>query len=343
MYTSYSSEYSKNAIKIDCLEYLKTKSILPDTVDSIILSNKEKKHLTDINLLTVDAISSQCINTLLTINKRDYIIDYLTIDNYKEESETTVYHFRKVLGSGGFGSVYLAEDDFKNKYAIKVYNSNHEYAIDQEDSCLNMVQKWCGEFTPCLYEIYDFNDSQRLVMEFVDGIVLGEVIGTEPLEKRRGIDITKQMTGFLKQIHSSGIVHQDIKPDNIIMDPNNKIKFIDWGMCCTKSHIKKKLYCGAYGNGLTIPPELKDVSSYAQPSVNLALQNFDQMRAHDIWSVGVILLNWYGEKAGYGDEINIDSIDEFTSEQNIGDKKTAKIIKNMLTFDMDERLILNKI
>lgn len=343
MYSSECSESYEKVSKIDCLQYLKEKSILPDTVDSIILTNREKSNMLSNKLIHIDPTTAECINRVLSLNKKGYIIEYLSIENYTEESETTVYHFRKVLGSGGFGSVYLAEDDFKNKYAIKVYNSNHEYAIDQEDSCLNMVQKWCGEFTPCLYEIYDFNDSQRLVMEFVDGMVLGEVIGTEPLEKRRGIDITKQMTGFLKQIHSSGIVHQDIKPDNIIMDPNNKIKFIDWGMCCTKSHIKKKLYCGAYGNGLTIPPELKDVSSYAQPSVNLALQNFDQMRAHDIWSVGVILLNWYGEKAGYGDEINIDSIDELVSEQNIGDKKTAKIIKNMLTFDMDERLRLNKI
>lgn len=331
---------------MDCLTVLKDAGVLPKTTQSYILTNSEKNMLKDICSLDIHVI--ECAFTLFDINRIDSDITMFKDGcGYTEKSPKDVYTFIKILGEGGFGIVFEAySEKMKKNVVVKTYHSDPYFDdyVNAEKSCLNLVKKYCGDKTPCLYEIYNHENNPRLVMEYIDGKNLDDIvypkIDSSPSSLEIPDNIDRQLISIVKDIHKNGVAHQDIKLENIMLSNDGKIRLVDWGLCCTKNNVKDKLYCGNLGDSYTVPPESSKIYYNMKDYAKIADQPFDSMRAHDIWSIGVVLLDIYSpKKYEYHEFYGLMDKKEIADIINtVEDKKMRNIIKKLLEFDVDKRI-----
>jgi len=145
------------------------------------------------------------------------------------------YLLERKLGSGGMADVWLAEDqELGRKVAVKILHER--YANDEQ-----FVERFRREAThaaglshPNIVSIYDrgvSNDSYYIVMEYVEGRTLKELIVTRgPCPVPVAVSYTRQILAALRYAHRNGIIHRDIKPHNVIVDREGRVKVADFGI-----------------------------------------------------------------------------------------------------------------
>ena len=150
------------------------------------------------------------------------------------------YQIKETIGGGGMANVYLARDMIlEREVAIKVLRL--EYANDEEFIARfdREAQSATSLSHPNIVNIYDVGEEDHIlymVMEYVDGMTLKEyILQRGPLEVNEALDIMKQITSAITHAHANGIVHRDIKPQNILMDSHGKVKVTDFGIAMALS------------------------------------------------------------------------------------------------------------
>jgi serine/threonine-protein kinase len=145
------------------------------------------------------------------------------------------YSLERKLGSGGMADVWLAEDqELGRKVAVKILHER--YANDAQ-----FVERFRREAThaaglshPNIVSIFDrgvSNGSYYIVMEYVEGRTLKELIVTRgPCPVPVAISYTRQILAGLRYAHRNGIIHRDIKPHNVIVDREGRVKVADFGI-----------------------------------------------------------------------------------------------------------------
>jgi Tol biopolymer transport system component/predicted Ser/Thr protein kinase len=138
------------------------------------------------------------------------------------------------LGSGGMGEVYLAEDPrLGRKVALKLLpqglltDPEIRRRFSQEARAISALNH------PQIVTIYDVGvtgDRDFIAMEFVDGQTLRELLVAGPLEVRRAFDLVAQAATGLAAAHENGIVHRDVKPENLMVTRNGHVKVMDFGL-----------------------------------------------------------------------------------------------------------------
>ncbi len=202
------------------------------------------------------------------------------MDNYVGKRLDGRYEIQEIVGVGGMSVVYKAYDSVDDRIvAVKILKE--EYASDVE-----FVRQFKNESKaiavlshPNIVRVYDVNFGEKLqyiVMEYVDGITLKEYI-----QKQRGITwnealyFTAQILRALQHAHDNGIIHRDIKPQNIILLQTGEIKVTDFGIACFYRSDTRNLSENAMGSVHYISPEQ-------------AKGEVTDERA-DIYSLGVVL------------------------------------------------------
>ncbi len=139
------------------------------------------------------------------------------------------------IGSGGMADVYKGKDRKLNRYvAIKVLKS--DYRSDQVfiKKFLSEAQAAAGLMHPNVVNVYDVGQDRGLyymVMELVEGITLKDYIKKKGrLSAKETISISIQMVTGLQAAHNHHIIHRDIKPQNIIISKDGKVKVTDFGI-----------------------------------------------------------------------------------------------------------------
>jgi len=147
----------------------------------------------------------------------------------------TRYQVVRKLGGGGMADVYLAEDqELGRRVAVKILHER--YANDTQ-----FVERFRREAThaaglshPHIVSIFDrgeTNGSYFIVMEHVEGKTLKELIRSRgPCPIPLAIDYTRQILSALRYAHRAGVIHRDIKPHNVIVDPDGQLKVTDFGI-----------------------------------------------------------------------------------------------------------------
>jgi serine/threonine-protein kinase len=158
-----------------------------------------------------------------------------TIDERRGTIFASRYRLERKLGSGGMADVWLAEDqELGRKVAIKILHER--YASDTQ-----FVERFRREAThaaglshPNVVSIYDRGEtdgSYFIVMEYVEGRTLKELIVTRgPCPVPVAISYVRQVLAALRYAHRNGIVHRDIKPHNVLVDHEGRVKVADFGI-----------------------------------------------------------------------------------------------------------------
>ncbi|MFC2084963.1 protein kinase [Bacteroidota bacterium] len=189
------------------------------------------------------------------------------------------YKIIEKLGEGGMGVVYKAEDTkLKRKVALKFLSQEFTQNKDAVERFQREAQATAALNHPnivTIYEINEFEDQTYIAMEYVEGLTLKERITRHPLPITNTIDIATQICEGLKKAHDAGIVHRDIKPQNILIDRDNKVKLLDFGLAKLKgvSH-------------LTRESSTLGTISYMSPE---QIQCLEVDHRTDIWSLGVVI------------------------------------------------------
>lgn len=145
------------------------------------------------------------------------------------------YEITELIGVGGMADVYKAVDVMENRtVAVKIlkpeFSQNEEFLrrFRNESKAIAVLSH------PNIVKIYDvgFSDEiQFIVMEYIDGITLKEFIEQQGvLRWKDALHFVTQILRALQHAHDKGIVHRDIKPQNIMLFPDGTIKVMDFGI-----------------------------------------------------------------------------------------------------------------
>lgn len=157
------------------------------------------------------------------------------MDNFCGKRLDGRYEIREIIGVGGMAVVYKAYDNIDDRIvAIKIlkdeYLSNEEFKkrFKNESKAIAVLSH------PNIVRVYNVSFGDRLqyiVMEYVDGITLKEYIEQQGvINWKEAVHFTGQILAALQHAHDKGIVHQDIKPQNIMLLQDGTIKVTDFGI-----------------------------------------------------------------------------------------------------------------
>lgn len=144
------------------------------------------------------------------------------------------YQIRRLIGKGGMGEVYEAYDTNKGRtVALKIltdrYTENETFRTRflRESRAAAILQE------PHVIPIHDWgeiNDVLYIDMRLVQGQTLHEIIKEGALEPQRASDIIRQVASALDAAHAAGLIHRDVKPQNIIVTPDDFAYLVDFGI-----------------------------------------------------------------------------------------------------------------
>lgn len=145
------------------------------------------------------------------------------------------YEILGKIGTGGMADVYKATDHKLNRYvAVKVLKPEFREDITFIKKFRSEAQAAAGLTHPNIVNIYDVGDDEGInyiVMELIEGITLKEyIVKKSKLSVKEATSIAIQVSMGLEAAHSHGIVHRDIKPQNIIISTDGKVKVMDFGI-----------------------------------------------------------------------------------------------------------------
>src|SRR3989440_9132968 len=145
------------------------------------------------------------------------------------------YRIVRKLGSGGMANVYLAEDqELGRSVAIKILNDRHANDDQFVERFRREAKNAAGLSHPNIVSIYDRGEAEGtyyIAMEFLDGRSLKELIVSRgPAPVSVAIDYARQILAALRFAHRNGIVHRDIKPHNVLVDSEGRLKVTDFGI-----------------------------------------------------------------------------------------------------------------
>src|SRR5262245_61326725 len=143
------------------------------------------------------------------------------------------YHVLSLLGAGGMGEVYLAEDTrLGRKVALKLlpqkFTQDRERVLRfQQEARAASALNHPNIIT--IYEVGEFEGGHFIATEFIDGQTLRTLMNVR-VKLRAALDVATQVASALAAAHEAGIVHRDIKPENIMARRDGYIKVLDFGL-----------------------------------------------------------------------------------------------------------------
>src|SRR6266478_560076 len=210
---------------------------------------------------------------------------------------TTLSHYRIVskIGAGGMGEVYLADDtSLRRKVALKVLPEN--IAADT-DRLLRFEREAFAASAlnhPNILTIFEFGAEDQthfLASEFVDGESLRERMSRTTMTVTTTLEIAIQIASALQAAHDAGIIHRDIKPDNVMIRADGYVKVLDFGLAKLTS---SPVVAGRFDS--SEEATRKQLQTQAGLIIGtVAYMSPEQARGHevdkrtDVWSLGCVL------------------------------------------------------
>jgi serine/threonine-protein kinase len=168
------------------------------------------------------------------------------------------YRIQDQIGDGGMATVYRAFDTvLQRAVALKVLGSQVEPQLKERFQAeAQAVAKLNHPNIINVYDVGEMDGSPYIVMEYVDGITLKELIQEwNNLPASEALGIVKQIGSALSYAHRKGIIHCDVKPHNILITPSGRAKLVDFGIAQAQVGRKRRKREQVYGTPLYMAPE----------------------------------------------------------------------------------------
>ncbi|MEO7971109.1 MAG: protein kinase [bacterium] len=237
-----------------------------------------------------------------------------------ENERISHYRILEKLGAGGMGEVYLAEDTkLGRKVALKIlgeeYTTNRDrlHRFEQE-ACAASALNHPNILT--IHEVGSDDGKHFIATEYIDGATLRRKISGTPMDVAEILDIAVQVAGALEEAHSAGIIHRDIKPDNIMIRRNGYVKVLDFGLAkLTESSIDRSSSDGEASTRVLVHTDagvVMGTSHYMSPEQ--ARGKPVDVRS-DIWSLGVVLYEMVAGRTPFEGETSTDVLVSITQKE----------------------------
>ncbi|HKR10683.1 MAG TPA: serine/threonine-protein kinase [Pyrinomonadaceae bacterium] len=253
------------------------------------------------------------------------------------------YKIVEMIGSGGMGDVYLAEDTtMKRNVAVKVLAEKFSQDKKQVKSFENEARTVSQLNHQNILTVHDFvygDHTNFIISEFIEGETLRKKLKAGPLGLSKALKITRQIASALEAAHAKGIVHRDVKPENVIVKENGHVKVLDFGIA-------------QLAERRTTDDELKPTwSMQEEAAAGFGTANYmswEQVRGQevdartDIWSLGVCLYEMLTGTPPFKGEKAIDTFASILKDdpaplgQRVPESVNA-IIKKALKKNRDKR------
>ena len=194
------------------------------------------------------------------------------------------YEVKEILGAGGMGVVYRAFDrELQEPVAIKTLRpeamAGGSVALDRFKQEIRLARKIAHRNVVRTYDLGEQNGMYYLTMEYVEGTSLKQLITSRgKLPPSVTLTVGKQLCRALEVAHSEGVIHRDIKPQNIVVEPSGFLKVMDFGIARLANPPK--------GKGLTEAGMSIGTPDYMSPE---QLSGMELDPRSDLYAAGVVL------------------------------------------------------
>lgn len=226
------------------------------------------------------------------------------------------YQITAPLGKGGMGEVYLAEDTRLNrKVALKFLSPELVGDNWAKRQLVKEAQAAARLDHPNICSVYGFEDSDEynfIVMQFIEGETLADLIRKNQLPPDKVLELTRQIVSALAQAHAHGIIHRDVKPKNIMVTESGQVKVLDFGLAKTVP-TKKGL-----------PNQEDSISKHSQSGLlagTVSYMSPEQLRGErldfrsDVFSMGTVIYEMVTGKNPYAQESTAETISAILTKQ----------------------------
>jgi eukaryotic-like serine/threonine-protein kinase len=218
------------------------------------------------------------------------------------------YRILKRLGAGGMGEIYLARDlRLDRQVALKLlpthFTEDKEHARRfRREALAASALNHPNILT--VYQVGEWNGMNYIATEYVEGVTLRARMRGKRMSLSDAVDMALQITGALSAAHAAGIVHRDVKPENLMVRPDGLVKLLDFGIAkyIERSSVRdfnRQLWVRT-GTGIAI-----GTTAYMSPEQ--ARGEKIDARA-DLWSLGIILYEMVARRPPFSAKTSTDRV-----------------------------------
>ncbi|MCA1563898.1 MAG: serine/threonine protein kinase, partial [Acidobacteria bacterium] len=219
------------------------------------------------------------------------------------------------LGSGGMGDVYLAEDVRLGRRVALKSPSDTWLASPDARARLHREARAAAQLNhpniAAIYDVLDLDERPHIVMEYVEGETLSARVRRGRLPVPLAVDIGLQLAEALASAHEHGVIHRDLKPGNVVITPDGRVKILDFGLAKFRAAPRPD-DLAAGPPSLTTAGQLLGTPGYTSPE-QLVGKPADPRS--DIYSAGALLFELLTGRAPFeGDDAMALALATITSE-----------------------------
>ena len=200
------------------------------------------------------------------------------------------YVIKELLGRGGMGEVYLAQDTrLGRQVALKVLLPESKHDRRESNRLLREARSAASLNHPnivTIYSIEEVDESVFIVMEYVRGETLTAKITDGGLRLAELLEVGAQIADALVTAHSVGVIHRDIKPSNVIITPERQVKLLDFGLAKLTRPLLGEAVSNAEMNSLSAEGSVVGTVAYMSPE---QLRGEELDARTDVFSLGAVL------------------------------------------------------